>query len=70
VYIQSTDKNFMVPVGGSIVAGFEEKTIEAISQTYPGKIYSLHALVTSLHRHRVVIVPLSCYLFSSSLSHW
>ncbi|XP_071830497.1 O-phosphoseryl-tRNA(Sec) selenium transferase-like isoform X2 [Apostichopus japonicus] len=37
VFVQSTDKNFMVPVGGSIIAGFDEKLIEKISQTYPGR---------------------------------
>lgn len=36
-FVQSTDKNFMVPVGGSIIAGFDEKLIEKISQTYPGR---------------------------------
>ena len=36
-FIQSTDKNFMVPVGGAIVAGFDEKFIDAVSKTYPGE---------------------------------
>lgn len=36
-FIQSTDKNFMVPVGGAIVAGFDENFIDAVSKTYPGK---------------------------------
>ncbi|XP_067037810.1 O-phosphoseryl-tRNA(Sec) selenium transferase-like isoform X1 [Acropora muricata] len=36
-FIQSTDKNFMVPVGGAIVAGFDEKFIDAVSKTYPGR---------------------------------
>ena len=27
----------MVPVGGSIVAGFDSKFIDAVSKTYPGK---------------------------------
>ena len=35
-FIQSTDKNFMVPVGGAVVAGFDEKFIDAVSKTYPG----------------------------------
>ncbi|CAG2232952.1 SEPSECS [Mytilus edulis] len=34
---QSTDKNFMVPVGGSIIAGFDAKLIESISKAYPGR---------------------------------
>lgn len=36
-FIQSTDKNFMVPVGGATVAGFDEKFIDAVSKTYPGE---------------------------------
>ncbi|KAJ7336496.1 hypothetical protein OS493_011699 [Desmophyllum pertusum] len=36
-FIQSTDKNFLVPVGGAIVAGFDENFIDAISKTYPGR---------------------------------
>ncbi|XP_068746240.1 O-phosphoseryl-tRNA(Sec) selenium transferase-like isoform X2 [Montipora capricornis] len=36
-FIQSTDKNFMVPVGGAIVAGFDDKFIDAVSKTYPGR---------------------------------
>ncbi|XP_021371974.1 O-phosphoseryl-tRNA(Sec) selenium transferase-like [Mizuhopecten yessoensis] len=37
VFVQSTDKNFMVPVGGSIIAGFDDKLLERISKTYPGR---------------------------------
>lgn len=37
-FVQSTDKNFMVPVGGSIIAGFDEKFIEKVSATYPGNL--------------------------------
>ena len=39
-FIQSTDKNFLVPVGGAIVAGFDENFIDAVSKTYPGKVAS------------------------------
>lgn len=35
-FVQSTDKNFMVPVGGAVVAGFDEKFIDAVSRAYPG----------------------------------
>ena len=38
-FVQSTDKNFMVPVGGSIIAGYSKEFIEKISKTYPGKWY-------------------------------
>ncbi len=37
LFVQSTDKNLMVPVGGSIVAGFDKKLIEQVSKTYPGR---------------------------------
>ncbi|KAJ4454853.1 O-phosphoseryl-tRNA(Sec) selenium transferase [Paratrimastix pyriformis] len=36
-YIQSTDKNFMVPVGGAIIASARPEVIEAVSQLYPGR---------------------------------
>jgi O-phospho-L-seryl-tRNASec:L-selenocysteinyl-tRNA synthase len=35
--IQSTDKNFMVPVGGAIIAGPDEKFMNAIAKNYPGR---------------------------------
>lgn len=37
-FIQSTDKNFLVPVGGAVVAGFDKHMIDEISQTYPGSL--------------------------------
>ena len=36
-FVQSLDKNFLVPVGGSIIAGFDTAFVECISKTYPGK---------------------------------
>ena len=35
--VQSTDKNFMVPVGGAIISGFDEAFIDTISKSYPGR---------------------------------
>jgi len=35
-FVQSTDKNFMVPVGGSIVASAEKKFVQELSKLYPG----------------------------------
>ncbi|MBY9008026.1 MAG: O-phosphoseryl-tRNA(Sec) selenium transferase [Candidatus Lokiarchaeota archaeon] len=35
--IQSTDKNFLTPVGGSLIASPEVKNIEKISRAYPGR---------------------------------
>ncbi len=51
VVVQSTDKNLMVPVGGAIIAGFEEEIITKISQQYPGRASSsqcLDVLITLL----------------------
>ena len=35
-FVQSTDKNYMVPVGGAVIAGFDAKFLEKISKLYPG----------------------------------
>ncbi len=35
--VQSTDKNFLVPVGGSIVFGYEKEIVQKVSQLYPGR---------------------------------
>lgn len=37
-FIQSTDKNFMVPVGGAIIVGFDDIFVDTISKTYPGTV--------------------------------
>ncbi|KAH9503237.1 hypothetical protein Btru_068519 [Bulinus truncatus] len=36
-FVQSLDKNFMVPVGGALVAGFDTNFIEEIGKSYPGR---------------------------------
>ncbi|VDD92034.1 unnamed protein product, partial [Enterobius vermicularis] len=36
-FVQSLDKNFLVPVGGSVVAGFDKGTIDDIAEFYPGR---------------------------------
>ncbi|KAM3136111.1 hypothetical protein pb186bvf_011733 [Paramecium bursaria] len=38
--VSSTDKNFMVPVGGSIIYGNNEQLIKKISENYPGRASS------------------------------
>lgn len=38
--IQSTDKNFLVPVGGSIVLTFTTQSFDQLSQMYPGRASS------------------------------
>ncbi|VDD77619.1 unnamed protein product [Mesocestoides corti] len=37
LYVQSTDKNLMVPVGGSIIAGFSTELLRDIAESYPGR---------------------------------
>ena len=38
-FVQSTDKNLMVPVGGAVVASSMSKDfVHQVAQTYPGKI--------------------------------
>lgn len=36
LFVQSTDKNLLVPVGGAIVAGFNEEVVRAVAKTYAG----------------------------------
>ena len=38
-FVQSTDKNLMVPVGGSIIAGFDSDFVRKVAQNYPGKSF-------------------------------
>ncbi|XP_077357353.1 O-phosphoseryl-tRNA(Sec) selenium transferase [Festucalex cinctus] len=50
-FVQSLDKNFMVPVGGAVIAGFDEAFVQEISKTYPGRASaspSLDLLITLL----------------------
>ncbi|XP_051898506.1 O-phosphoseryl-tRNA(Sec) selenium transferase isoform X1 [Pristis pectinata] len=50
-FVQSLDKNFMVPVGGAIVAGFDDVFIQEISKMYPGRASaspSVDVLITLL----------------------
>ena len=34
-FVQSTDKNLMVPMGGAVIAGFNKEFLGLISKTYP-----------------------------------
>lgn len=36
-FVQSTDKNLMVPVGGAIVASPDKKFVQSVSENYPGR---------------------------------
>ncbi|XP_061392814.1 O-phosphoseryl-tRNA(Sec) selenium transferase [Musca vetustissima] len=44
LFIQSTDKNLMVPVGGAIVAGFHESIVHNVAKTYAGRASSSQSL--------------------------
>uniref|UniRef100_A0A1I7Y2Q9 O-phosphoseryl-tRNA(Sec) selenium transferase n=1 Tax=Steinernema glaseri TaxID=37863 RepID=A0A1I7Y2Q9_9BILA len=51
-FVQSTDKNFLIPVGGAVVGTFKKAKVEAIAQFYPGRasaIPSRDYMITSLH---------------------
>ena len=53
-FVQSTDKNFMVPVGGAIIAAPSSRPalVEAVSKAYPGRAGMaplLDLLITLLH---------------------
>ncbi|TXT54787.1 MAG: O-phosphoseryl-tRNA(Sec) selenium transferase [Candidatus Thorarchaeota archaeon] len=55
--IQSTDKNFLTPVGGSIITSPSENTIELVAETYAGRataapLIQLLAALLSLGLHR------------------
>ena len=41
LFVQSTDKNFLVPVGGAVIAGFDAQLVREVSQTYPGTLFVL-----------------------------
>eukprot|EP01080_Neovahlkampfia_damariscottae_P008521 gene8521-345_t len=36
-FVQSTDKNYMVPVGGAIIASSDDKFIDSVAQVYSGR---------------------------------
>lgn len=37
IFVQSTDKNLLVPVGGAIISSFQKEVLENISKTYAGR---------------------------------
>ena len=52
--VQSTDKNFMVPVGGAVVVGYKQRPdlVHALNEIYPGRASIspiLDVLITLLH---------------------
>lgn len=36
-FVQSTDKNFLVPVGGAIIGSFDKNILDRILKIYPGR---------------------------------
>ena len=40
-FVQSTDKNLMVPVGGSIISGYDSEFVRNISKNYPGTYFCI-----------------------------
>ncbi|CAH8865377.1 unnamed protein product [Trichobilharzia szidati] len=52
LYVQSTDKNLMVPVGGAIIAGFSTELVNSVGKLYPGRASgtpTFDVLATLLH---------------------
>lgn len=43
-FVQSTDKNLLVPVGGAIIAGFDPEVVERVAALYPGRASSSQTL--------------------------
>ncbi|KAI9027839.1 O-phosphoseryl-tRNA selenium transferase [Hyaloraphidium curvatum] len=37
LWVQSTDKNFMVPIGGAVVSGPDKALVESMGKLYPGR---------------------------------
>ncbi len=53
----------MVPVGGSVVAGFDVQFIEKISKTYPGKNCYKKPVMSMINTHigiKLVFLSLEC----------
>ena len=48
LFVQSTDKNLMVPVGGAIIAGFNKEWVGKVSKTYPGTQLILPFVIITL----------------------
>ena len=44
IFIQSTDKNLLVPVGGAIIAGSNKKLVDAVAKRYAGRGSSSQSL--------------------------
>lgn len=44
LFVQSTDKNLLVPVGGAIIAGFDEQLVRNVAKAYPGRASSAQTL--------------------------
>lgn len=55
-FVQSTDKNFLVPVGGAVVASGSADFVKTVAQSYPG---------TCIICKTVIIYKLSFLYFNS-----
>ncbi|KRZ88221.1 O-phosphoseryl-tRNA(Sec) selenium transferase [Trichinella sp. T8] len=57
LFVQSVDKNFMMPVGGSIVGGFKPEIVDSLSKLYPGLFYML----TTIRSNVRSVICRCCY---------
>ena len=62
MFVQSTDKNLMVPVGGAIIAGFKSSEIKSVAEHYAGRAsasQTLDVFMTLLSLGRTEYIRLS-----------
>ena len=56
--ISSTDKNFMVPVGGGIIASPDPDLITAVGKLYPGRCEKLFIIISILINYDCFLITL------------
>ena len=64
-FVSSTDKNFMTPVGGAVVASPDKGFVESVATTYPGRasaapIVDLFATLLHMVRERMQYSVAEC----------
>ena len=59
-FVQSTDKNFMVPVGGAIVASPSSQIIEDLAKVWE----KMRSIITTKSKHKFLFVTHFSFPFS------
>ena len=62
-FVQSLDKNYMVPVGGSLLASYDAELLKKVSKLYPGKysFVELSPLLRRLAKRTLRKLPITLY---------